>query len=125
MVLMRRRSLTGLAALGEADRDLVAAVDLLDVDVHALVGGGRQVLADVVGPDRQLAVAAVDQHRQLHPRRAAVVEEHVDRRADGAAGVEHVVDDHDRAVVDREVELGECTTGARPARIAEVVAVEA
>ena len=56
----------------------------------------RQVLADVVGPDRQLAVAAVDEDRELHARRPAVVEERVDRRADRAARVEDVVDEDDR-----------------------------
>ena len=62
------------------DRDLVGAVGLLEADVHPLGRRGRQVLADVVGADRQLAVAAVDQHRELHPGGAAVVEEGVDRR---------------------------------------------
>ena len=52
--------------------------------------------------DRQLAAAAVDQHRELDARRAAEVEQLVDRRADGAAGVEHVVDQHDRRAVDVE-----------------------
>ena len=93
-------------SVGGADRDLVDAVDLLDAHVDALVLRGRQVLADVVGADRQLAVAAVDEHRELDAGRAAEVEERVDRRAHRAPGVEHVVDDHDRAAVDREVELG-------------------
>ena len=57
---------------------------------------GGQVLAHVVGADRQLAVAAVGQHGQLHAPRAAVVEQRVDRRAHGAAGVEHVVHQDDR-----------------------------
>ena len=55
--------------------DLVDAVDLLDADVDALAARGREVLADVVGADRQLAVAAVGEHRELHPLRAPVVEE--------------------------------------------------
>src|SRR3954452_9019993 len=73
-----------------ADRDLVDAIDLFDADVHALVACGRKVLADVVGPDRQLAVAAVGQDRELHPLRAPVVEERIDRGADGPPGVENV-----------------------------------
>ncbi len=70
-------------------------------------------------------MAAVDQHRELDLRRAAVVEDLVDRGADGAAGVEDVVDDHDRAAVDRELELARVDDRrARPER-SEVVAVEA
>jgi len=56
-----------------------------------------KVLADVVGTDRQLAMAAVGEHGELHALRAAVVEQRLDRRAHGAAREQHVVDDHDRA----------------------------
>ena len=59
-----------------------------------------QVLADEVGADRQLAVAAVDQDREPDRLRAAEVVERVQRGADGAAGVEHVVDQHDDLAVD-------------------------
>ena len=55
----------------------------------------RQVLADVVGPDRQLAMAAVDDDGELHGVRPAVVVERVERGAHRAAGEEHVVDQHD------------------------------
>ena len=65
-----------------------SAVDLLDADVDPLLLRGRDVLADVVGADRELAMAAVDEHRELDPGRAAVVEDLVDRGADRAAGVE-------------------------------------
>ena len=41
-------------------------VDLLEQHQDLLVAGGRDVLADVVGADRQLPVAAVDEHGQLH-----------------------------------------------------------
>ena len=51
-----------------------------DADVDALGARGRQVLADVVGADRQLAVAAVGQHGELHARGAPVVEQRLDRR---------------------------------------------
>ena len=68
--------------------------------LHPLDERGRQVLADEVGPDRQLAVAAVDQHRELDGARPAEVVERVERGADGAAGEEHVVDQHDDLAVD-------------------------
>ena len=88
-----------------ADGDLVHAVDLLDAYVHALRACCRQVLAHVVGADRQLAVAAVGQHGQLHAVGAAVVEQGVDRGADRAAGVEHVVHQHDGHAVEGEVDV--------------------
>src|SRR5919202_6058154 len=56
-------------------RDQEDAVDLVHLDqlhLDALVAGGREVLADVVRPDRKLAVAAVDENGELDARRAAV-----------------------------------------------------
>ena len=85
------------AGLRLGDRHLVDPVDLLEADVDPLLAGGRQVLADVVGADRQLAVAAVAEHGELDPLRAAVVEEGLDRGAHGAAGEEDVVDEDDGA----------------------------
>ena len=61
---------------------------------------------DEAGLDGQLAMAAVDQHQQLHARRAAVIEQRVERRADGAAGVEHVVHQDDVLALHREGDLG-------------------
>ena len=125
-VVDRQQVLHAATSSSCADGHLVDAVDLLDADVHALVARGRQVLADVVGPDRQLAVAAVGQHRQLHPLRAPVVEERVDRGAHGASRVEDVVDQDHRHAVDREVDLrGVDDRLARGVAHADVVAVEA
>ena len=56
--------------VGRPEQHRVAAVVLGQLDVDGLGQRGRQVLADVVGPDRQLAVAAVDQHGELHGARA-------------------------------------------------------
>src|SRR5438309_11481699 len=57
-------------------RDQQDAVDLVHLDelhLDALAAGGRQVLADVVGPDRQLAVAAVDEDSELDALGSPVV----------------------------------------------------
>ena len=86
----------GHASLAHED-DLVDAVALGDAHADALARGRGQVLADVVGPDGQLAVAAVHEDRELHGRRPPVVEQGVDGGADGAPRVEHVVDEDDRA----------------------------
>jgi len=84
------------------------AVDLVDLDelhLDALLACGGQVLADVVGTDRELAMAAVDQAGKLDARRAPVVEERVDGRADRAPRVEDVVDQDARLARDRELQL--------------------
>src|SRR5947208_12526655 len=47
------------------EQNLVDLVDLDELHLDALVAGGRKVLADVVGPNRQLAVAAVDEYCEL------------------------------------------------------------
>ena len=64
---------------------------------------GREVLADEVGADRQLAVAAVDQHGELDGARPADVVQGVERGPDRAPGEEHVVDEHHDLVVDAAV----------------------
>src|SRR5205823_62388 len=86
------------------EQDSVDLVDLDELHLDALVARGRQVLADVVGTDRQLAVAAVDEHRELDAVGPPVVEERLDRGANRAAGVEDVVDEDDGLALEREVE---------------------
>src|SRR5215210_7098452 len=56
---------------GWDEQDAVDLVDLDELDLDPLAAGGREVLADVVGTDRKLSVAAVGQARELHARRAA------------------------------------------------------
>ena len=75
------------------EQDAVDLVDLDELHLDALAARRGQVLADVVGADRQLAVAAVGDDGELDARRPAVVEERLDRGADRAAGVEDVVDE--------------------------------
>ncbi len=89
-------------------------VQLLDPDVDPLAARGRQVLAHVVGADRQLAMAAVDEHRELHPLRAPVVEQRVDRRPHGAAREQDVVDEDDVRPLRSKSRCEACTTGCAP-----------
>ncbi len=98
-------------------------VVLGETHLDVLAARGRHVLADVVGAQRQLAVAAVDEHRQLHGTRPADVAQRVQRRADRATGVEHVVDqDHQRAV---DATLGNRGVLQRPRGLdVEVIAVQ-
>ena len=70
-------------------------------------------------------MAAVAEDRELHPLRAAVVEERLDRGAHGAAGEEDVVDEDDGAAGEVEVDVGGVDDRLRGGRLgADVVAVE-
>ena len=93
--------------------------------MHANVvgGGGRQVLADEVGPDRKLAVPSVYEDRQADGARSAVVDERVHRGADRPAGEEHIVDEDHDTTVDRERDL-RLTHDRCVADPGQVVAVE-
>src|SRR5713226_1667027 len=82
------------------DHRLVESVLLGHQHLDALRVGGGHVLADVVGSDRQLAMASVDEHRQLDRARPAEVEQRVHRRPRRASAVDHVVDEHDHLAVD-------------------------
>src|SRR5688500_15081977 len=71
--------------LGRAhQQDPVCSIDLLELDLDPLAARGWEVLAHVVGPDRQLAVAAVDENGELNASGPAVLEERFDRSADRA-----------------------------------------
>src|SRR4051812_34840877 len=112
-----RRSVIGFALLALLDEDdLIDLVDLHQLDLNALVPRGRQVLADVVGANRQLAVAAVGEDGELHAIRPPVLEERVDRGADRPARIEDVVDEDDGAALEVEVELRLAGERLRPAR---------
>ncbi len=68
-------------------------------ELDLLAGLEPGVQADHVRLDGQLAAAALDQGGQHHRGRAAVVEQLVERGADGAPGLQHVVHQHDVAIV--------------------------
>src|SRR5439155_5076211 len=74
----------------------------VELDLDALVARRRQVLADEVRADRKLAMAPVDENRELHPRRPPELEQRVYRGPDGAARIEDVVHEHDGPTLDRD-----------------------
>src|SRR2546430_16132928 len=67
------------------DHRLVDAVLLHHLHLDPLGVGGGDVLADVVGPERQLPVAAVHQHRKLGGAGAPQLDQSRHLRACGAA----------------------------------------
>jgi hypothetical protein len=111
------------------EQDAVDFVHLDELDLNALVAGGWQVLTDVVGADRQLAVATIGEHGELHAVGPAVAEQGLDRGADRAARVEDVVDEDDGHALDRKVQRGRAderlgVLGRLAAPDVDVVAVE-
>src|SRR5262249_61340674 len=60
-----------------AEQDRVVAVHLGEQHPDELLRRGGQVLADVVGADRQLPVAPVDKDRELHRSGPAEIVERV------------------------------------------------
>ena len=73
--------------------------------------------------DGQLAPAAIGQDGEAHALRPPEVPQLVQRRADGAPGVQHVVHEHDVAPVDLEGQVAAARL-AMQADAAEVVAVQ-
>jgi hypothetical protein len=93
------------------------------VDPHVVARRRRHVLADEVGADRELTMATVHEDREADRARTPIIHEGVHRRAHGATGEEHVVDEHHDSVVDGERDLG-LTHNRRIADTREVVAIQ-
>jgi hypothetical protein len=93
------------------------------MDPHVIRYGGRHVLADEVGANRELAMTTVHEDREADRARTPVIDEGVHGRAHGATGEEHVVDEHHDTVVDGERDLG-LTHHRRIADTREVVAIQ-
>jgi hypothetical protein len=116
--------------LGVGDQqDAVDLVHLEELHLDAFLARGRQVLAHVVRTDRELAMAAVGEHRELHASRSTVVEQGLDGCPDRAPRVQHVVDEHDGHPFEREVEGGRaderlCVQRRLTAADLHVVAIE-
>src|SRR3954447_2448041 len=98
------------------EQNLVDLVHLDELHLDALVTRGREVLAHVVGTDRQLTVTAVDEDGELDALGASVVEQSLDRGPDRATGVEHVVDEDDGLPLELEIECRRAHDGLRVTR---------
>src|SRR4029079_11917271 len=96
---------TGSLLVG-LDDDFVMTVHLLKPDLNAFAARRRHVLTHVVGLDRQLAVSPVDEHDELDGTRTPEVDQRVERGADRPPCIEHVIHQHDHAVVDVEQDVG-------------------
>ena len=89
-------------------RDLV---DALEPDVNALREGGGKIFADVIGADRQFAVAAVDEDGELDARGPAEGGDGIHGGAAGAAGEEDIVREDERALLEVRRQMGDGDEG--------------
>ena len=71
------------------------------MDLDPFLPGGRDILTDVVGANRQLAVATIHQHGQLDLGRTTGLDHGVDRGPHRPSVEEDIVDQKDRTTVDR------------------------
>src|SRR6185295_15866894 len=81
------------------------------------------VFPHVVGLNREFPVTAVDENGELHASRPPEVDEFIQRRSYGAAGIEHVVDQYYGAVGDVGRDIGFVDDRARSYG-GQVVAIE-
>src|SRR5205807_8111164 len=84
---------------------LLARIDLLQFYLDDFILRSLDCASDKRSFDGQLAVSAIDEHEQLHAARASMVEEGIERGANGAARVENVVDEDDVFVSDIETDV--------------------
>ena len=81
------------------------------------------MFANIGGLDGQFTMAAVNQHGELHSARPAMVEQGVERGPDSAAGIEHVVAEHDVSTLYVETD-GPRSHKRTNARRGQIIAVE-
>ena len=105
------------------DLDGRDAIDFLQKEADVLVRRGRDVLADKISADGKLAVPSVNEDCKLHAGGAAEIAQRIERRADGAAGEQNIVDKHDGQSVDVEANVGRVNLGGKMRR--EIIAIEA
>src|SRR6185312_3349716 len=111
------------AVPGADDDHRVLPIELPDHHVHAVAVRHGERLAHDVGANGQLAPAAVHEHGERDAGGAAEVRQLVERRANGAPGVEHVIHDHQVLAVDVPRNVGGANDGAWPDRL-QIVAIE-
>src|SRR5688500_2252386 len=103
----------GLRARLLQDPDFVGAVGLGEHHLDDLALRGRDALADVVRLDRELPVPPVDQDREADGAGTPEVDDAVESRANRPAGVEDVVAQQHRSLVQIELDLGLLQNGLR------------
>src|SRR5262245_28789508 len=76
-------------------------VGFLQADLNLFAGCSRQIFSDVIGTNRQLAMAAIYQHGELDSRGASKRVDCIHRRTHGATCVKNVIDNNHRPALQR------------------------
>src|SRR6266481_3822692 len=105
------------------EQDFLGVVDFGEFDLDDFVHGGLHEAADEGGFNRQLTVAAVDQHAQLNPAGTPVGEKGIECCADGPAREQYVVHQDDVLAFNIQPDLRFLDHGAGAER-GKVIAVE-
>src|SRR5262249_13093998 len=105
------------------DQNFILIVGFRHLDLDHFVRVGGDGLADDIGVDRQLAMAAVPEHGEPDRLRTSEVDQRVERGAHRAAGGKHVGDEHPDMIRDGLRELGRLDHRLRRDG-GEVVAIE-
>src|SRR5690349_16665984 len=101
-LISRLRLLMAGFAQDRIDNDLILLVllHLAELDAHPFTVGARNVFADIIGLHGNLAVAAVDENREADGSRPADFEDDAERALDGFPGIDNIIDDDDRPVLE-------------------------
>src|SRR5258708_37580252 len=91
--------------------------------MHTLAVGSRDIFSDEISFDRELAVTAVYENRELDSFRAAEIVQGIHGCPDRTPTEEHVVDEHDGFAGDIERDNG--GKNIRRSPLIEVIAVHA
>src|SRR5436190_12523659 len=76
-------------------------VDFLQAHLNLFPHRGRQIFSDVIGPNRQLAMAAIDQYSELNTRGTAERIDCIHRCTHSATGIKDVIDNDHRPILQR------------------------
>src|ERR1051325_2828877 len=79
---------------------LLVLLHLAELDAHPFAVGARDMFADVIGLQRNLAMAAVDENREADGSRPADFENDAERGLDRLPSVNDVIDNDYRPVLE-------------------------
>lgn len=121
--MVARKALFQLRLLAVDENDALFLIDFAETHFDDFRVAGLHGAADELGFNGHFAMAAVNEHAERNALRAAEIEKAVHGGANGASGVEDVVDEDEVHAVDAKGDIGRLQHGlGRDFR--EIVAIE-
>ena len=87
---------------------LIYAIGFGQFDLYFFGAGAGDIFADIISPDRQFAVSAVNQNSQLNGAGTAKIDQSIQGGAGAASGIENIIHQDDSFTVDIGGNLGSC-----------------